>query len=162
MPSETPLSDLLAYDPGTGIITWKVKRPGSKKIAPGVVAGCLNSDGYVVIRVNGPLYLGHRLAVFLHTGKWPDGKVDHRNGVKNDNKWLNLRVGTQKLNAQNVRTASKNSSTGFLGVYPSGKRFAAQIGIDGKPKFLGRFDTPEEAHQRYLEEKRKQHEGCTI
>ena len=162
MTSETHLSDLLAYEPETGIITWKVTRPGSKKIAPGVVAGCLNGNGYVVIRVNGLLYLGHRLAVFLHTGKWPDGKVDHRNGVKIDNKWLNLRVGTQKLNAQNVRTASKNSSTGFLGVYPSGKRFVAQIGIDGRPKFLGRFNTPEEAHQRYLEEKRKQHEGCTL
>jgi hypothetical protein len=34
--------------------------------------------------------------------------------------------------------------------------------ISGKTKYLGLFETPEEAHQAYLTAKREYHDFCTI
>jgi hypothetical protein len=43
------------------------------------------------------------------------------------------------------RKLSSSNTTGYNGVCKSGKRFQAQIGVDGKLKYLGRYDTPKEA-----------------
>ena len=41
-------------------------------------------------------------------------------------------------------------------------KWRAAIQIDGKKKHLGYFDTPEEAHQVFMEQKREHHAFCTI
>ena len=43
----------------------------------------------------------------------------------------------------------KVSSTGFRGVSKSGKRFMANIRVDGKQSYLGTFDTKTEAARAY-------------
>lgn len=96
------------------------------------------------------------------TGKWPELPIDHINGVKDDNRWLNLREVPTKVNLQNRHKPNVTNSTGLLGVFPRNGKFKAALWSDGKSRHLGTFDTPEEAHQKYLEEKRKLHEGCTI
>lgn len=155
------LREVLSYNPETGVFHWKVRAAYHVRI--GTVAGSLNSQGYLHTRVDGKRFLNHRLAwLFVH-GTWPSGDIDHINGCRSDNRIANLRDVQRSINAQNLRTAqSNNKSTGLLGAYKQGRRWCSIIMIDGKQRYLGTFDTPEEAHTAYLETKRKFHPGCTI
>ena len=96
------------------------------------------------------------------TGEWPDGYIDHGNGVRTDNRWANLRAGDRSFNMQNQRRARRDNTTGWLGVSRVKSRFEAAIQVRGRRFRLGRFDTPEAAHAAYLTAKRKLHEGCTL
>lgn len=83
--------------------------------------------------------------------------VDHKNGDGLDNRKQNLRCAT---NAQNLCNRGKNSNntTGYKGVsyYRRTGRYAANIGA-GHKRFLGYFDTAEEAHKAYSEAAYKLH-----
>lgn len=155
----TRLRELLNYNPATGVFTNRIKR--SRKTVAGAPAGG-ERDGYVAIRLDGVLYQAHRLAVLYVTGQWPEFEVDHRNGVRCDNRWDNLRDKTHQTNLQNLRVARADNALGVLGVSMSRGKFKAQIKVEGKNKCLGRFDTLDEAEQAYLNAKRAGHEGCTI
>lgn len=155
--------ELFDYDPLTGVLSWK-KRPHGKR-DPSLVAGYVNTVGYRVTMVAGKGYLNHRIAWLLTTGEWPTLEIDHLNGVRDDNRVCNLRESTSKLNKENVRKArASNKTSGLLGVslYKRDGTYAAQITVDYRCTCLGRFATPEEAHQVYLEAKRRLHAGCTI
>lgn len=148
------LRELLVYDPETGRFTWRVALPGQKAGSP---AGCLDSYGYVVIRINGANRKAHRLA-WLHTyGTLPDGQVDHINRERADNRIANLRSATVQENQHNQSDARRGNKAGLLGVSPKRGKWRAQIKVDGKKLHIGTFDTPEAAHEAYLEAKRKLH-----
>jgi hypothetical protein len=49
------------------------------------------------------------------------------------------------VNPKKKRRLTATNTTGYRGVSKSGKRFKAQISIDGKMKYLGMYDTPKEA-----------------
>ena len=110
------------------------------------------------------LYMLHRLAWLYVAGKWPDGVIDHIDGDKGNNRFANLRDVTVSVNGQNQKRAMPHNGCGFLGVTFAKKvqRYRANINIDGRGRSLGYFDTPEEAHAVYLQEKRRHHAGCTI
>jgi hypothetical protein len=96
------------------------------------------------------------------TGEWPAGEVDHIDGDRTNNKWSNLRDVPRLENAQNKRRANANNRTGLLGVSPDKKRFRAVITANGKRKTVGAFSSAEEAHDAYLAEKRRLHQGSTL
>ena len=156
------LREMLHYDPETGVFTWLIDRPGGVK--GGMQAGRLDSRGYIVIRVGGCRWLAHRLAWFYMTGERPIHEVDHRDTVRNNNRWSNLRPATRRQNGQNLRAPRSDNSTGYLGV--SSKRgsssFVAQIKVNGKTKHLGTFADPAEAHRAYLAAKREVHPYGTL
>jgi hypothetical protein len=129
----------------------------------GAQAGYLNADGYVVIEVAGQAQLAHRLVWLMHHGAWPEGEIDHKNGVRNDNRIDNLRDVARVTNTENRRLATTGSASGFLGVsiHHTGK-FRARIRADGVLKSLGLFETPEDAHAAYVNAKRRLHKGCLI
>lgn len=148
------LRELLDYEPLTGVFTWAVARQG---IQLGRIAGRL-SNGYRRIMIDGESYAAHRLAwLFIH-GSFPKSMLDHVNGDKDDNRITNLRLCDRFLNAQNLCLNGKGT-TGYLGVTfdKSYQRFKAQIKFRGVNKFLGRFDTPIEAHQAYVDAKKVIH-----
>jgi hypothetical protein len=149
----------LSYDTETGIFHWLIKP--SNRAGIGEVAGCI-TDGYVKIQLHGGKYLAHRLAWFYMTGEWPKHEVDHRDGVGSNNRWDNLRHVTRSENMQNQRRARRDNATGLLGAHHQGNKFQSSINIDGLPKYLGYFDTAEEAHNAYISAKRESHIGCTI
>ena len=135
------------------------------RIKPGAKAGAVaGEDGYGRISLDDKSYRTHLVAWAMYYGVWPTDDIDHINGVKNDNRIANLRLATDIQNRQNLRGAQKNNKSGKLGVAFDSVRnlYSAQIRVNGKSKFLGRFKTPEEASEVYLAYKRQLHEYCTI
>jgi len=158
------LKQMLWYDPETGIFRWRVS--SSRNVKPWDVAGMKGGEGYWHIRINGKAHRAHRLAWLYMTGRWPDRLIDHINGVRNDNRFQNIRQADDFLNSQNQRVACSNSKTGLLGVFHDKKRankpFYSTIGANKKKIWLGRFETAEQAHQAYVNAKRELHQGCAI
>ncbi len=169
------LREVLSYDLETGVFTWK-PRPAEQFSSDkscktwntrfaGKHCGCIDSErGYVLIRVDGEQYFAHRLAWLFVTGVWPKNEVDHRNGIRSDNRWLNLRDVTPGVNRQNRRAPSR-SAAGALGVSINKKtgRFESRIRTPGGgTQHLGTFSTVEAAHAAYVAAKRRMHEGCTL
>ena len=154
------LKELLEYDPETGIFRWLVKQNNRMKV--GQVAGTGNGRGYMQIRIDGVKYRTHRLVWMYMTGEWPPHELDHINGDRSDNRHVNLRASNRSHNLQNRREASVGTQTGLLGVSVSNGKYVARINVSGDKRYLGRYDTPEEAYNVYLTAKRKYHEGCTI
>lgn len=154
------LKEVLSYDQATGLFHWK--KSLSNKGPVGAVAGVVSKRGCIVIGIDTRLYKAHRLAFLYVNGDWPVNKVDHRDGDPTNNAWENLRDVTQAINSQNFKRARINNKTGFLGVSPANNGFKAQITLRGRQKNLGIYKTPEEAHEVYLEMKRKLHEGNTL
>ena len=157
------LIEILDYVPESGKFYWKKRT--SNRIHVGDEAGHIGPNGYVMIGIKGVIYYGHRLAWLYMTGNWPKDQIDHKNGDRSNNRIENLREATNADNCQNKRTSIKsNKSTKLLGSYlhkPSG-RFIAAIGIGGKSKYLGYFDTAEQAHLEYVKAKRELHGFCQI
>jgi len=148
--------DRLAYDPDTGAFVWR--RSTSNRKPAGAVAGSLRRNGYVHIKLGGKSYPAHRLAWRIVHGLWPAHQLDHINGVRSDNRIVNLREATQAENLQN-RSRLANNTSGYPGVtYHVRKRaWQAQIDAGGKRFYLGRFADPAAAHAAYVEAKQRLH-----
>jgi hypothetical protein len=154
------LRQLVHYDSNTGHFTHAAPR---KKIRVGERAGTLDRDsGYVLLTIDRRHYYGHRLAFLYMTGAWPVFMVDHKDGNRANNVYENLRDAPRVINQQNLRGASKASSSGLLGAFKKRAKWESRIKIFGETLRLGIFDTPEAAHAAYLVAKRKYHPGCTI
>ena len=153
--TQSYLKERLHYDPETGIFTWAV---GCKGNRAGDAAGSLKPSGYRQIMIDGRLYRAHRLAWLYVYGKWPADLIDHINGLRDDNRIVNLREATAAENQQN-RTANANNASGFMGVYWHKRdcKWRSHIKIEGRVKHLGCFDTPETASAAYLDAKAELH-----
>lgn len=158
--NSTRLRELLYYDASTGVFTRRVTT--SPKAQVGAVAGGLDGKKHWVIRVDSRRYQAHRLAWLYVHGEWPTGDIDHINGDGADNRIGNLRDVTRTTNMQNQRRARVGNTTKLLGVTKKRNKWQAYITTNGKPQYLGLFDTAEAAHAAYLQAKRQQHAGCTI
>ena len=146
MPDLNYLKSILDYDSSTGVFTWKISN--SKRIKSRDVDGCLwfnpkNTDNkYYKIQINKKLYQLHRVAYYYITGiDAAENKVDHINGNTLDNRFDNLRLGTQADNCKN-RKENKNNKSGFKGVswHKKKKRWRAQIRVNNKRIHLGYFN----------------------
>lgn len=157
------LRQLLHYDPSSGVFTWCHVPPSTYNVKVGDQAGCLQS-GYIRIRINGHLIYAHCLAWLWMTGVWPEDQVDHRNTVRNDNRWKNLRPGSALINAENRKRANANNDSGRLGVgYSlSHRKFVARIMTNRKPHHIGYYETADQAYVAYVTAKRVLHAGGTL
>lgn len=141
------LRELLTYHPLTGIFTWNISRGSRKKDG---IAGNINTTGHIQIQIDGKVFLALRLAFLWMTEKWPADRSDHRNLIKTNNVWTNLRECTHSQNRANVPCEARNTS-GYKGVYWHAimGRWCASIKKDGIKYALGYFDAPQEGHIAY-------------
>ncbi len=157
------LKQFLKYFPETGDFVW-IAKP-CRRINIGRVACYRRSEGYGVISLHRRRYRSGRLAWFYMMGVWPTGDIDHIDGNPRNDRFENLRDVSTAGNIQNQKIPHlRNVTGGYLGVsQPSHfRKYRARICVEGKTIWLGYHDTPEQAHQAYLEAKRAVHSTCTI
>ena len=95
------------YDVSTGIITRDDRKNCN---------GCLDKDGYLIMKVKKRAFKAHRLAWFLFYGVFPTKEIDHINRDRKDNRISNLREVYREENVLNI-PYNKNKETGIVGVY---------------------------------------------
>jgi hypothetical protein len=139
------LKERYNYDPLTGLFTNRYTL--SPKAVKGAVAGCTESNGYRSLRIDGVQYRLHRLVWLYVHGKLPDGTIDHKNRIRDDNRLDNLRDVTHSTNSHNKEHGKVGCKKARSG------RWIAVIKINNKQVYLGTYDTQEEAHQAYLAKK---------
>ena len=148
MISHSELIRVLDYSPETGQFTWKIHASTRARI--GDIAGRLNRAGYRQIRVDGRLYLAHRLAWFYVNGSWPSTDLDHRDLDKDNNRLSNLRETDDSLNGANKAPPVTNTS-GAKGVQRRpNNRWRASIEHRGRWISFGTYGSKEEASEAYL------------
>ena len=125
--------------------------PKWNKLAIGTLATIYKS-----IRINEKHKYLHRFIYYAHNQDWnisdnsKNNYIDHIDGDIANNDIRNLRVVTSQQNSFNTR------AKGYYW-HKSTKKWMAQIRLNNKHKYLGRFKTEEEAHNAYLEAKKKYH-----
>lgn len=131
------LNRFLHYHPETGTFTWKTN---------GKRAGTIGVYGYCKITLNGKGYRRSRLVWFFETGEWPQGELDHKDRVRDNDRFENLRIVTRSQNIMNSKIRSDNK-TGVRGVKLDKKsgKFVACF----REEYLGIFDTIEAAKSAY-------------
>lgn len=150
------LASRFSYTPETGELVWKYC-PTKPKLV-GSVAGSLHRSGYLNVNIGQRSYRVHRIIWLIVYGRWPVDFIDHINGIKTDNRLVNLREVSHSENMQNQRAAHKNNFHGSLGVTlrPNGK-WQARITTRGVRVSLGCFCSKQEAENTYINAKKKQH-----
>jgi len=131
------------YNPETGFFTRLIAR---NKYKIGEVAGTIDNKGYVRININGKYYRAHRLAFLYMTGEWPKNQGDHKNRIRDDNRWENLRDADR---AQQQYNRIMKNKTGYKGVNLINGWYVAKIKHKGKKINLGNFRTAKEAGEAY-------------
>ena len=92
----------------------------------------------------------------MQTGAWPTAEIDHKNRIKDDNRWANLRSATHAENQHNCGIP-RNNTSGFPGVTLNKGRWQARIKANGHRRHLGLFGTAEDGYAAYLKAKAELH-----
>lgn len=138
MITQSELKTILKYDANTGIFT---------RIRNLEIAGRTDKKGYIVIKINYKQYFAHRLAFLYMIGRWPINQVDHADGIRDNNRWDNLRDADNTKNQYNRVIVNK---TGYKGVsLMNNGWFVARIKVNRKTIYLGAFKTALEASLAY-------------
>lgn len=153
------LPSLLEYQPDTGLLFWlprsvemfaAAKKPPHQmaawnaKFAGQEAFTCFDSDGYKTGSIGNRRLRAHRVIWFLLTGEWPE-IVDHINGIRSDNRAMNLRDVQHFGNMQNCVSHRAGTAPG-VALRPSGK-FRATVTIDGVKHHVGTFENEVDASQ---------------
>ena len=162
LPTPAMLHKLLTYDPDTGFLRWRTRTPdffiNGKRAAErtcrswntryaGAAAFTADSAyGYKNGSIFGKKYMAHRVIWAIVYGRWPDDHIDHINGVKSDNRSVNLRDVPQSVNMRNAIKRADNTS-GICGVSwdKKNQKWRANMTMRGKSVNLGLFDSIEDA-----------------
>lgn len=156
---------LIRYEHDTGKMFWKtrnsqhIKKPCSLKSWNTRYAETeittLDNKGYLFCSIYGKQYRAHRLAWLIFYGEWPNF-IDHKDGIRTNNRIDNLASVTVQQNHMNLSIASNNTS-GVTGVYFNKKRgiWCAQMKFNGITYHLGSSRDKEEAIAMRLAEQEK-------
>jgi hypothetical protein len=140
LPSQEKLNSLFTYS----VVTGELRRINQSK------TGTKHHTGYTHIRVDGTIYLAHRLIWRLVTGEDPGPlQVDHKDHDRTNNSWHNLRLATNSQNQCNRPKPALNSS-GYKGVSycKHTQKYLCQTIKDGF-KMASYHETAELAHAAY-------------
>lgn len=108
-------------------------------------------NGYCQVSFKGRIVYYHRLLWILVNGPIPEGIVlDHKDGDKLNNNLENLRLLTNRENAQNTKYHRDGSLPG-VHWYKQCAKWQAYIQVDGKVLHIGYFITQLEAFDAYIQ-----------
>lgn len=161
LPDTSVVATLLSYNPKTGVFTWRPRDRTWFTDTPtrsaewqctwwnarfaNAQAGTLDPYGYIVIRLLKVDYRAHRLAWLLMTGE-PPVFIDHINGNRSDNRFVNLRSVEHAENTKNAKRRADNTA-GVTGVsyFAPKNTWRARINDNKRTITLGYFRTKKEA-----------------
>ena len=114
---------LFYYDADSGVLLWRKGNGGNVKPWQQVKAN--NGHGYYTAKVHGSM---------------PEGDIDHKNRIRNDNRLCNLRSASRTDNCQNISLPSHNKS-GHIGVswLKSHNAWTVYVKVNKKNKWLGYY-----------------------
>ena len=144
VPSQEVLVKLFSYDETTGELVRKTGRSAGKPVNVHNGAGKWR---YPQIRVLNKTCYYHRV-VFMHQKGYLPDYIDHVDGNKLNTRIENLKETTS---SENCRRAEKPARALPKGVYltKNKSRFTAFCSVNGRNRYLGTFDTAEEAAAAY-------------
>ena len=140
------LIDDFSYDEHSGVLRWKARDGDSpvvkrfNTLRAGKIAGGKNKiNSYVELHYKGSTVRAHRVIWGIVHGVIP-GEIDHINGDPSDNRLINLREVSHKVNGMNQKTPSNNTS-GAIGVYwhKQSSKWLAYIKVNYKKINLGSY-----------------------
>lgn len=99
-PTQEKLKKLVHYNPYTGAFTRIAGTNKGKAITS-------TQNGYIHFFVFGKKRAAHIMAWLYMTGELPDGMIDHRNRIRSDNRFINLRIATRIENMNNNASGIK-------------------------------------------------------
>jgi hypothetical protein len=137
------LRQLFTFDPDEGIFRYQKDKVRCKA---GSVAGSIHRQGWRSIKINKRCYPAHHLAWLWVHGRWPIHEIDHINGVRDDNRFINLREADafqQVMNSARPRT----NTSGVKNVYFDREMNRYRVHLRHKKKsiHIGYFPTLQEA-----------------
>ena len=154
LPDYDELHRIFDYNPETGLLKTKVSRRRTKI---GDEPGFVNNLGYKVVKIDYLAYFSHRIIYKMMTGTDPIG-VDHINGVRDDNRWCNLRECTQQQNTYNKVINPQNKiGTKCISKVNRKNPYRVRVRVNGIRINVGSFKTLEQAEQAYKEFVDKHH-----
>lgn len=125
------------YDGNKGLL---VNRKTDKELK-----GQISKKGYILVNI---CITGKKLYVFYHRLIWayfhcrlPTLQIDHINGIKTDNRIVNLREATGTQNLLNIVHPWKpNKDSGYNGVCKHGRRWRIRVCRTNKISFSNRHE----------------------
>ena len=131
------------YDSETGLIYNRYGKPLKPK-----------KEGYIILEINinkkSNKLKGHQFAWYFINEECVN-EIDHINGVKHDNRIINLRSVTRQQNQWN-QTKAKGYSW-----HKKNNKWCSVIRLNSKNIYLGSHNTKEEARNAYLAAKEIYH-----
>ena len=173
LPPVDLLRKLLRYEPETGKLFWRERHLNhfksqrdmtswNAKNAENEAFTSYDGHGYKRGAIFRRHYPAHRVAYAIYHGAWPEGDIDHINGVRNDNRIENIRCVSRSGNARNQKLR-RNSKTGNVGVHWYNRlgRWVARATIDGHCRHIGTYGCKTAAivARRAFEQKNGFHEN---
>ncbi|SEG64748.1 HNH endonuclease [Bosea lathyri] len=154
------LRERFSYDPAEGVVRWRRRTLASfvtasrgKTWNTRYAGRSLNRSGrygFCSLEYEGRSIKlrEHRIAYALVTGRTGFPEIDHADGRGDSNAFANLRLATRSQNNANRGGFSRSGLP--KGVTARGKRFMASAHAGkGQTKYLGTFDTADEAHAAF-------------
>lgn len=143
------------FDYKDGQLYWKVTR--NNYVPKGTKAGCLDTKGYLSVRINRKKHMLHRVIFLMHKGYLPE-YLDHINGNPLDNRIENLREATMAQNNYNKKMPKTNTS-GFKNVFydKDTKKWRVRINVNGVKVHFGYHKDLEVAKRVAIEAREKLH-----
>lgn len=143
LPEQNYLNKIFRHNSETGKL-YRIVSKGSRAHA-GNEVGCINNKGYLIVSIDGTRYKVHRIIYKMYYGVDPN-QIDHINGVRTDNRIINLRSVDSQGNNRNKKIHSNNTS-GVTGVswHIRYEKWMAKIVVNGKAIHLGSFTEKSEA-----------------
>jgi hypothetical protein len=118
-----------------------------RRAKEGQEAGYLD-QGYRKVKVGQKNILVHRIIFTMHYGYMPI-IVDHIDRDPGNNCISNLREATYRQNSMNLMTCFGSSKYKGVSWHNNCKKWQANIQTDGKKKYLGLYDSEDEAATSY-------------
>jgi HNH endonuclease len=150
-PTQAELQDLFRYEGGK--LFW-VKRPLHTKIDINKEAGTPHPKGYRGIKIAGRIYRTHRLIYIHHHGNIEHGlSISHKNHDRRDNNIMNLHAVTLQTA---VHLEANHTAKGYS-FNKATNKWQAQIKVNSKVIYLGRFVSEKEARLAHIVAVEKYH-----